>query len=66
MSLDRGTVLSQLDEFENKARGRGVSDTTFRHLTEVLNLSGVQRDDLRRLLTSNRPERYTAPLWRIV
>ncbi|MET9102224.1 DUF1152 domain-containing protein [Streptomyces antibioticus] len=65
MNLDPGTVLSQLDAFENEARSRGVTHTTFRHLTEVLNLSGTQRDDLRQLLISSRPERYSAPLWSI-
>uniref|UniRef100_UPI003F599F51 hypothetical protein n=1 Tax=Streptomyces asoensis TaxID=249586 RepID=UPI003F599F51 len=65
MKLDPATVLPQLDEFENEARSHGVTHTTFRHLTEVLNLSGLQRDDLRRLLITSRPERYTAPLWRI-
>ncbi|MEV2210953.1 DUF1152 domain-containing protein [Streptomyces sp. NPDC050997] len=65
VELDPGTVLPQLDEFENEARSRGVTHTTFRHLTEVLNLSGSQRDDLRQLLISSRPERYVAPLWQI-
>ncbi|MET8126058.1 DUF1152 domain-containing protein [Streptomyces sp. NPDC005065] len=65
VTLDPDVVLSRLDEFENEARSRGVSHTTFRRLTEVLNLSGSQRDDLRRLLISTRPERYAAPLWRI-
>ncbi|MFF4831797.1 DUF1152 domain-containing protein [Streptomyces sp. NPDC001315] len=63
--LDPDTALSQLDAFESEARSRGVSHTTFRRLTEVLNLSGSQRGDLRQLLISNRPERYAAPLWRI-
>ncbi|MGW2982390.1 DUF1152 domain-containing protein [Streptomyces humidus] len=65
IELDPGTVLSQLDEFEDAARRRGVTHTTFRHLTEILNLNGSQRDDLRQLLISSRPERYAAPLWRI-
>ncbi|WP_221348499.1 DUF1152 domain-containing protein [Streptomyces beigongshangae] len=59
------TVLARLNEFEAEARRRGVTHTTFRHLTEVLNLNGSQREDLRQLLISNRPEQYTAPLWRI-
>ncbi|MER5913638.1 DUF1152 domain-containing protein [Streptomyces sp. NPDC001982] len=66
VKLDPDTVLSQLHELEDEARSRGVSHTTFRHLAEVLHLSGSQRDDLRRLLISDRPEQYTAPLWRIV
>ncbi|MGF0170192.1 DUF1152 domain-containing protein [Streptomyces sp. Marseille-Q5077] len=65
VKLDPHTLLSQLDEFENEARSRGVTHTTFRHITEVLNLSGSQRDGLRQLLIASRPERYTAPLWRI-
>ncbi|MFI5966188.1 DUF1152 domain-containing protein [Streptomyces asoensis] len=65
VDLDPDTVLSQLDGFEDEALSRGVTHTTFRHLTEVLNLSGTQRDDLRQLLISSRPERYCAPLWSI-
>jgi hypothetical protein len=63
VQLDPGTVLPQLDEFENEARSRGVTHTTFRHLTEVLNLHGSQREALRQLLTRNRPEQYVAPIW---
>ncbi|MGW7713949.1 DUF1152 domain-containing protein [Streptomyces chartreusis] len=65
VKLDPHVVLSQLDGFETEARSRGVTHTTFRHITEVLNLSGSQRDDLRQLLIASRPERYAAPLWRI-
>jgi hypothetical protein len=65
VKLDPSTVLHQLDEFETEARSRGVTHTTFRHLTEVLNLNGSQRDDLRQLLIASRPERYVAPLWHI-
>ncbi|WP_340377392.1 DUF1152 domain-containing protein [Streptomyces sp. SS7] len=64
--LDAQSVLSQLTQFEAEARSRRVTHTTFRHLTEVLNLNGSQRDDLRQLLISSRPERFAAPLWRIV
>ncbi|MFG2634219.1 DUF1152 domain-containing protein [Streptomyces sp. NPDC048362] len=63
--LDAESVLPQLAQFEAEARSRGVTHTTFRHLTEVLNLNGSQRDDLRRLLISSRPEQFTAPLWHI-
>ncbi|MFE0731783.1 DUF1152 domain-containing protein [Streptomyces antibioticus] len=63
--LDANSVLAQLDQFETGARGRGVTHTTFRHLTEALNLNGSQRDDLRQLLINSRPERYAAPLWHI-
>ncbi|MET9099415.1 DUF1152 domain-containing protein [Streptomyces antibioticus] len=63
--LDADSVLAQLDQFETGARGRGVTHTTFRHLTEALNLNGSQRDDLRQLLINSRPERYAAPLWHI-
>ncbi|MFD3841221.1 DUF1152 domain-containing protein [Streptomyces sp. NPDC058642] len=63
--LDADSVLSQLDEFETEARGRGVTHTTFRHLTEVLSLSGSHRDSLRQLLITRRPQQYAAPLWRI-
>ncbi|MFH9858941.1 DUF1152 domain-containing protein [Streptomyces sp. NPDC017202] len=61
--LDTESVLPQLTQFEAEARSRGVTHTTFRHLTEVLNLSGSQRDDLRRLLVNSCPEQYAAPLW---
>ncbi|MEV2231870.1 DUF1152 domain-containing protein [Streptomyces phaeochromogenes] len=59
------TVLAQLDRFEDEARNRGVTHTTFRHVTEVLNLSGSQREDLRQLLIDTRPEQYAAPLWQL-
>ncbi len=61
--LDPVAVLSRLDQFQSGARTRGVTHTTFRHLTEVLNLSGSQRDELRRLLLDSRPDQYDAPLW---
>ncbi|MFJ5174925.1 DUF1152 domain-containing protein [Streptomyces griseoviridis] len=62
-TLDAQAVLHQLTQFEAEAQGRGVTHTTFRHLTEILNLDGSQRDDLRRLLITSRPEQYAAPLW---
>ncbi|MFB7931508.1 DUF1152 domain-containing protein [Streptomyces sp. NPDC056039] len=61
--LDADSVLAQLDQFETEARGRGVTHTTFRHLTEVLNLDGSQRDELRRLLINSRGDQHAAPLW---
>jgi len=63
--LDAESTLLQLAQFETEVRSRGVTHTTFRHLTEVLNLDGSQRDDLRQLLINSRPEQYEAPLWRI-
>lgn len=63
--LDQVAALSQLDEFEGRARSRGVTHTTFRRLAEALNLNGSHREDLRQLLISRRPEQYEAPLWRI-
>ncbi|MEU7419882.1 DUF1152 domain-containing protein [Streptomyces antibioticus] len=63
--LDPESALRQLAEFEAEARSRGVTHTTFRHLTEILNLDGSQRDDLRRLLISSRPEQHAAPLWSV-
>ncbi len=63
--LDAESLLPQLDHFEAEARGRGVTHTTFRHLTEVLNLDGSQRDELRQLLINSRPEQYAAQLWHI-
>ncbi|MDX3567847.1 DUF1152 domain-containing protein [Streptomyces sp. ID05-47C] len=65
VKLDAESVLPQLAQFEAEARTHGVTHTTFRHLTEVLNLNGSQRDDLRRLLIESRPEQYAAPVWRI-
>ncbi|MFF8485408.1 DUF1152 domain-containing protein [Streptomyces antibioticus] len=63
--LEAESVLAQLDQFEAEAQSRGVTHTTFRHLTEVLSLDGSQRDDLRRLLINSRTAQYAAPLWRI-
>ncbi|MER6975986.1 DUF1152 domain-containing protein [Streptomyces carpinensis] len=63
--LNPDTVLAQLSAFEAEATSRGVTHTTFRRLTEALNYSGTQRENLRQLLISNRPEQYEAPLWRI-
>ncbi|MDH6628337.1 hypothetical protein M2271_006169 [Streptomyces sp. LBL] len=63
--LDAESVLPQLAQFEAEARSRGITHTTFRHLTEVLNLDGSQRGDLRRLLINSRPESHVAPLWQI-
>ncbi|MGM7441061.1 DUF1152 domain-containing protein [Streptomyces tunisiensis] len=63
--LDREAVLSQLGQFEAEARNRGVTHTTFRRITEALNLNGSLREDLRQLLINGRPNQYDAPLWRI-
>ncbi len=63
--LDPAAIWPQLEEFEREARAHCVSHTTFRRITEALDLSGSQRDDLRRLLIDSRPEQYDAPLWRI-
>lgn len=63
--LDPADVLSRLDQFQAEAQARGVTHTTFRRITEALNLSGSQREELRQLLISSRPEQYAAPLWRI-
>ncbi|MFF9312671.1 DUF1152 domain-containing protein, partial [Streptomyces sp. NPDC014748] len=63
--LDPDDALSRLDQFQREAQARGVTHTTFRHITEALNLSGSHRSELRQLLISSRPEQYAAPLWRI-
>lgn len=63
--LDPETALRQLDQFEAEARSRGITHTTFRRITEALGLNGKQRQDLRALLLSSRPEQYQAPLWHI-
>ncbi|MFI7408423.1 DUF1152 domain-containing protein [Streptomyces sp. NPDC049627] len=65
VELDAEAVLARLDQFEAEARSRGVTHTTFRHITEALNLDGSQRDALRQLLINSRPEQYDAPLWHI-
>ncbi|MEV5436538.1 DUF1152 domain-containing protein [Streptomyces sp. NPDC052682] len=65
VELDAGALLPRLDRFEAEARSRGITHTTFRRLTEALSLSGTQREALRHLLISSRPEQYAAPLWRI-
>ncbi|MEV0239392.1 DUF1152 domain-containing protein [Streptomyces sp. NPDC050674] len=62
---DPEVVLSQLDQFEAEAHSRGVTHTTFRRITEALNLNGSLREDLRQLLINSRPTQYDAPLWRI-
>ncbi|MEW2087201.1 DUF1152 domain-containing protein [Streptomyces sp. NPDC005283] len=63
--LDPDAALSQLDRFEAEARTRGITHTTFRRVTEALGLNGRQREDLKALLISSRPEQYAAPLWRV-
>ncbi|WP_371598827.1 hypothetical protein [Streptomyces sp. NBC_00564] len=63
--LDPEGTLLQLDQFEADARSRGITHTTFRRITEALGLDGKQRQDLRALLLSSRPEQYEAPLRRI-
>ncbi|MFE2736638.1 DUF1152 domain-containing protein [Streptomyces sp. NPDC059349] len=63
--FDPEAVFRQLDQFEVQARARGIAHTTFRRLTEAFGLIGKQRQDLRALLLSSRPEQYEAPLWRI-
>ncbi|WP_420803283.1 DUF1152 domain-containing protein [Streptomyces spiramyceticus] len=63
--LSPESTLHQLDRFEAEARDRGITHTTFRRITEALGLNGTQRQDLRSLLLSSRPEQYQAPLWHI-
>ncbi|MEE1752452.1 DUF1152 domain-containing protein [Streptomyces sp. SP18CS02] len=58
-------TLRRLARFEADARGRGITHTTFRRITEALELNGNQRQDLRALLIRSRPEQYRAPLWYI-
>ncbi|MGW1956117.1 DUF1152 domain-containing protein [Streptomyces sp. NPDC001920] len=65
VKLDPKAVLSRLEQLEAEAHNRGVTHTTFRRITEALNLNGSLREDLRQLLISSRPEQYEAPLWRI-
>ncbi|MTE20133.1 DUF1152 domain-containing protein [Streptomyces sp. TRM43335] len=63
--LNPDAALSQLDQFEADARARGITHTTFRRITEALGINGTQRQYLRDLLLTSRPEQYDAPLWRI-
>ncbi|MET9517301.1 DUF1152 domain-containing protein [Streptomyces sp. NPDC002994] len=63
--LSPETTLRQLDRFEAEAHDRGITHTTFRRITEALGLNSTQRQDLRALLLSSRPEQYQAPLWHI-
>jgi hypothetical protein len=63
--FDPDAVLARLDQFEAEARSRGITHTTFRRITEALGLNGSQRQDLRDLLITSRPDQYTAPLWRM-
>ncbi|MGW4549459.1 DUF1152 domain-containing protein [Streptomyces violaceorubidus] len=62
--LDPSTILPQLDQFESEARVRGATHATFRRITEALSLSGAQREELRQLLLTSRPQQYETPLWR--
>ncbi|QKV93538.1 DUF1152 domain-containing protein [Streptomyces sp. NA02950] len=63
--LDRVAVLRRLAPFEDEARARGVTHTTFRRLTEALGVPAEHRTALRSLLIGAHPERYAAPLWRL-
>ena len=56
---------AEMSQAQAEALSRGVTHTTFRRITEALNLNGSLREDLRQLLISSRPEQYDAPLWRI-
>ena len=62
VSRNRPTHANQ---FEVGARSRGVTHTTFRRVTEALNISGLQRNHLRQLLINGRSEQYDVPLRRI-
>ncbi|QES41498.1 hypothetical protein DEJ49_11155 [Streptomyces venezuelae] len=62
---DPTRTLHCLDEFQEEARHRGITHTTFRRITEALGIVGKQRQTLRKLLISHRPNQYEAPLWRI-
>ncbi|MBL1096010.1 DUF1152 domain-containing protein [Streptomyces sp. 205] len=63
--LDRDEALRRLASFEDEARARGVTHTTFRRLTEALGVPGDHRTALRSLLIGAHPERYAAPLWHL-
>ncbi|QDY81103.1 DUF1152 domain-containing protein [Streptomyces qinzhouensis] len=63
--LDPESTLTRVAAYEHKARARGATHTTFRHLTETLSLPGTQRDTLKSLLLTHHPEQYTPPLWHI-
>ncbi|GGZ24384.1 hypothetical protein GCM10010365_50840 [Streptomyces poonensis] len=63
--LDPEAVGAALDRYEAGAGARGVSHTTFRHLTEALGVDDRRRHELRDLLIDSRPEQYDAPLWRV-
>ncbi|WP_427152662.1 DUF1152 domain-containing protein [Streptomyces sp. TRM70308] len=63
--LDPAATLRQLDQFEAAAHARGITHTTFRRITEALNLGGTQRQPLRNLLLTHRPEQHEHSLWRI-
>jgi hypothetical protein len=65
VQLDAEAVSAWLDQFGTEARSRGVTHTTFRRITETMNLHGSQAHALRQLLIDSRPEQYDAPLWRI-
>ncbi len=62
---DPDEALRRLAAFEDDARARGITHTTFRRLTEALGVPGEHRTALRSLLIAAHPERYAAPLWRL-
>lgn len=62
-AIDPLTILPALDRFEAEASKRDITHTTFRHLTEALQLDGSQRSNLRELLLTSRPKQYDTPLW---
>ncbi|MCZ0208103.1 DUF1152 domain-containing protein [Streptomyces sp. UMAF16] len=64
--LDAESALHQLARFEVRARSRGVTHTTFRRITETLNVDGTERNALCQLLINSGLGYSDAPLWRIV
>lgn len=64
-SLKPEAVLRRVTEFEHQARAKNISHTTFRRLTEALDLPGTERDALKHLLLQHHPEQYAPPLWHV-
>lgn len=63
--LDQADILHRLAAFEAEARARGATHLTFRRITEALGVHRTQREELRRLLITSRPQQHDATLWRI-
>ncbi|MEU7223832.1 DUF1152 domain-containing protein [Streptomyces chrestomyceticus] len=63
VSLSPESVQERLTCFEAQARAHSITHTTFRHLSEVIGMSGDQTASLRELLHKGNPELHDSLLW---